>query len=70
MNHIDARAALDNRSLMGWIEKMKKVLDSNMSGASDEEHLKRLVAIRQKAILDSLLDDLEEACKVEEVNSK
>ena len=70
MNHIDARAALDNRSLMEWIENRKAVLDSNMSGASNEDHLTRLVSIREKAILDSLLDELEEACKVKEVNSK
>ena len=61
MDHIDAKAALENRFLMKWIEKRKGMLDSNMSSAPNEDHLTRLVATRQKAILDSLIDGLEAA---------
>ena len=67
MRHVDARSALENRFLMETIEQLKETSRDNYRGASNEDHLTRLVSVRQEAILDTLLDVLEQACKVHEV---
>ena len=51
-------------------ERRKEALDVNMTRAPDEDHLTRLIAIRQKAMLNSLIDELKEASRVKKVNSK
>ena len=63
MRHADARQALDNRFLMETIEQLKETSRDNYRGASNEDHLTRLVALRQEAILDTLIDAMEQACK-------
>lgn len=66
MDHIDSRAALDNPLLMKVIKELKESAWTNVQAASDEDHLTRLIGVKQSAILDLLIDRLEEACKVQQ----
>lgn len=64
MRHIDADAALRNKTLMKIFKNRTEQARVNSLGASIDDHLTRLVSVSQERLIQSILDELEEACKV------
>ena len=65
MDHIDARAALDNPFLMELFDKAEEIALSDLDGASYEDHITPLVSKAERATIRSLRKQLEYACRVE-----
>ena len=70
MEHIDARAALDNRFLMKLFKQVEDTALSNLDGAAYTDTTTPLVSKAERATIRLLREELESACGVEKDKPK
>ena len=65
MKHIDAQAALDNQFLMQLFDEAMEMGLTNIEAADNQDDLTRFEGVVQRRVIRSILEQLQEACKVQ-----